>query len=107
MVLAWLLCVHSWLTARTWRSSAAAAAGSALLAGYAYAVHPRGVVIIAGFALIAIIATVRRIVRFWSLPLAGLVVGATVWAALRLDRLIAGLTIPRVRAACPGRRGAS
>ena len=94
VVLAWLLCVHSWLTARTWRSSAAAAAGSALLAGYAYAVHPRGVVIIAGFALIAIIATVRRIVRFWSLPLAGLVVGVTVWATLQLDRLIADLIYP-------------
>ena len=94
VVLAWLLCVHSWLTARTWRSSAAAAVGAALLAGYAYAVHPRGVVVIAGFALIAIIATIRRIVRAWTLPLAGLVVAAVVWAALRLDRLIADLIYP-------------
>ena len=94
VVLAWLLCVHSWLTARTWRSSAAAAAGAALLAGYSYAVHPRGVVVIAGFALIAIIATIRRIVRVWTLPLAGLVVAAVVWAALRLDRLIADLIYP-------------
>ena len=51
-------------------------------------------VVIAGFALIAIIATVRRIVRFWTLPLAGLVVAAIVWATLRLDRLIADLIYP-------------
>jgi hypothetical protein len=94
VVLAWLLCVHSWLTARTWRSSAAAAAGSALLAGYSYAVHPRGVVVIAGFAVIAIVAAVRRIVRLWSVPLAALVVAACVWATLRLDRLIEDLIYP-------------
>ena len=66
--------------------------------------HPRGVVVIAGFALIAIIATVRRIVRFWTLPLAGLVVAAVVWATLRLDRLIADLHLPR-RPAQPVRAG--
>ena len=42
LVLGWLLAVHSWLTARSTRGQYAAAAGSALLAGYAYAVHSRG-----------------------------------------------------------------
>ena len=42
LVLAFLLTVHSWLTARTSRGQHAAAAGSALLAGYAYAVHSPG-----------------------------------------------------------------
>ena len=45
LVLAWLLTVHSWLTARSARGQYAAAVGSALLAGYAYAVHSRGTVI--------------------------------------------------------------
>ena len=78
LVLAWLLCVHSWLTARTWRSSLPAAAGSALLAGYAYAVHPRGLVIVIGFALVAVAATVFRMTRAWSLAVAGLVLDGRV-----------------------------
>ena len=51
LVLAWLLAVHSWLTARSVRGQYAAAIGSALLAGYAYAVHSRGAVMVAGYAV--------------------------------------------------------
>jgi len=49
LVLAWLLTVHSWLTARSARGQYAAAVGSALLAGYAYAVHSRGTVIVLSY----------------------------------------------------------
>ena len=94
LVLAWLLCVHSWLTARSWRSSLAAAAGSALLAGYSYAVHPRGLVIVIGFALVVVAATAFRVVRAWSLAVAGPVLAAAVWAAVRLDDLILSLLYP-------------
>ena len=76
LVLGWLLCVHSWLTARSWRGQYAAAAGAALLAGYSYAVHPRGVVVIAGFGAVALFAVLRRMVRCWSVAPAGLVLAA-------------------------------
>jgi 4-amino-4-deoxy-L-arabinose transferase-like glycosyltransferase len=54
LVLAWLLAVHSWLTAKSTRGQYAAAAGSALLAGYGYAVHSRGVVIVAGYVAVGV-----------------------------------------------------
>jgi hypothetical protein len=95
VVLAWLLCVHSWLTARSWRGQYAAAAGAALLAGYSYAVHPRGVVVIAGFGAVALFAVVRRIVRFWSLAPAGLVLAAVLLVIQRLDRLIIRVLYPQ------------
>jgi hypothetical protein len=60
LVLAWLLAVHSWLTARSARGQYAAAIGSALLAGYSYAVHSRGAVIVAGYVLVGVFATWRR-----------------------------------------------
>jgi hypothetical protein len=62
LVLAFLLATHSWLTARSWRGQYAAAAGSALLAGYAYAVHSRGAVIVAGYALAGAFVFWRRLV---------------------------------------------
>ena len=62
LVLAWLLAVHSWLTARSARGQYAAAIGSALLAGYSYAVHSRGAVIVAGYVLVGVFATWRRLV---------------------------------------------
>ena len=51
ITLAWLLTVHGWLTATSARARYAAAVGSALLAGYAYAVHSRGVVMLLGYAV--------------------------------------------------------
>ena len=47
ITLAWLLATHSWLTASSARGRYAAAAGSALLAGFAYMVHSRGLVLLA------------------------------------------------------------
>jgi len=62
LVLAWLLAVHSWLTARSVRGQYCAAAGSALLAGYAYAVHSRGAVMVAGYVLVGALVGWRRLV---------------------------------------------
>ena len=52
ITLAWLLATHSWLTASSARGRYAAAAGSALLAGFAYMVHSRGLVMLAGYAAV-------------------------------------------------------
>jgi hypothetical protein len=62
LTLGWLLAVHSWLTARSVRGQYLAAAGSALLAGYAYAVHSRGAVMVAGYVLVGALAVWRRLV---------------------------------------------
>ena len=62
LVLAWLLAVHSWLTARAVRGQYVAAAGSALLAGYSYAVHSRGAVMVAGYVLVGLFVAWRRLV---------------------------------------------
>jgi hypothetical protein len=62
LVLGWLLAVHSWLTARSLRGQWLAATGSALLAGYANAVHSRGAVMVAGFFLVGVLAVWRRLV---------------------------------------------
>jgi len=70
LVLAWLLVTHNWLTASTRRGAYLAAAGSALLAGYAYSVHSRGVLIVAGYLVVMLIIALRR--RFTgSVALAG------------------------------------
>jgi hypothetical protein len=61
LVLGWLLAVHSWLTARSSVASYAAAVGSALLAGYAYAVHSRGAIMVAGFVLAGVFVFWRRL----------------------------------------------
>ncbi len=62
IVLAWLLTTHTWLTARSFRGRMGAAAGSALLAGYADAVHSRGLVIIGCYVLFCVFIAIRRFV---------------------------------------------
>jgi hypothetical protein len=62
LVLAWLLATHNWLTARSVRGQYLAAVGSALLAGYSYAVHSRGAVIVAGYVLVGALVAWRRLV---------------------------------------------
>ena len=62
LVLGWLLAVHSWLTARSLRGQYLAAVGSALLAGYAYAVHSRGAVMVAGLFAVGVFVFWRRLV---------------------------------------------
>ena len=63
IVLGWLLCVHSWLVSSSRRGRYAAAVGSALLAGYADAVHSRGLVILAAYLVVGLWLAWRR--RAW------------------------------------------
>ena len=63
ITLAWLLATHSWLTASSARGRYVAAAGSALLAGFAYMVHSRGLVLLAGVAAVGAFMAWRRPTR--------------------------------------------
>ena len=94
VVLAWLLSVHTWLTAASRRAAHGAAAGSAFLAGYVYAVHPRGLVVVLGFAIVAVFAAVRRIVPAWTLAAAGLTLAVVVGVTFRLNRLVSSILYP-------------
>jgi hypothetical protein len=80
ITLAWLLTTHSWLTASSARVRYANAAGSALLAVYAYFIHSRGLVMLAGLAAIGVFIGWRQ-------------------AAARLSVLMAALTAVVVTAA--------
>ena len=80
ITLAWLLTTHSWLTASSARVRYANAAGSAALAAYAYAVHSRGLVMVAGLAAMGVFIGWRQ-------------------AAARLSVLVAALTAVVVTAA--------
>ena len=80
ITLAWLLTTHSWLTASSARVRYANAAGSALLAAYAYAIHSRGLVMLAGLAAVGVFIGWRQ-------------------AAARLSVLVAALTTVVVAAA--------
>lgn len=91
VVLAWLLAVHTWLTARSWQASLGAAVLSALLAGYAYAIHSRGLVIVIGFGVVAVFAAIRRLIPAWTVAAAGIVTLAVLGASKWLDRRIVDL----------------
>jgi hypothetical protein len=94
LVLAWLLTVHDWLTAASPRGRYAAAIGSALLAGYAYMVHSRGLVIVAAYAVAGLVAAVRRLVPRGSAAAAGAVLLATAGLGWALDRYLATAIYP-------------
>ncbi|HEY0719468.1 MAG TPA: hypothetical protein VGD68_17775 [Streptosporangiaceae bacterium] len=94
VVLAWLLAVHTWLTSPGWKASLGWGALSALLAGYSYAVHPRGLVVIVAFALAAVYAAARRMVPAWAVLPAALVGGMVVAATRKLDDRIKALVYP-------------
>jgi hypothetical protein len=92
ITLAWLLATHSWLTASSARGRYLAAAGSALLAGYAYAVHSRGLVILAGYAVVGAFIAWRRPAARGSVAVAALTALVTAGAGWLLNRyLIAAL----------------
>jgi hypothetical protein len=83
ITLAWLLTTHSWLTASSARARYANAAGSALLAAYAYAVHSRGLVMLAGLAAVGVFIFWRQARSRLSVLVAALtavVVAAASWA---------------------------
>jgi hypothetical protein len=94
LVLAWLLATHTWLTARTARGQYAAAAGSALLAGYAYAVHSRGTVMVVGFVALGVLVAWRRIVPRRTIAVAAVALAASVGAGWLLDRYLSSVMYP-------------
>ena len=88
VTLAWLLATHSWLVAVSTRARYAAAIGSALLAGYAYAVHPRGLVLLAGWAAVGVFIAWRRPAARGSVAAGALAAVVAVGAAWALDRYL-------------------
>ena len=94
LVLAWLLATHSWLTARSVRGQYAAAAGSALLAGYGYAVHSRGTVIVVGYVAVGILTFWRRLARRGTVAVAALALAAAGTASWALDRYLTSAMYP-------------
>ncbi len=95
VTLAWLLATHSWLVATSPRGQYAAAVGSAALSGYAYAVHPRGLVLLAGFAAVGVFIAWRRPAARVSVAAAMLTVVVTVGAGWALDRYLASALYPK------------
>ena len=88
VTLAWLLATHSWLVAVSARARYTAAIGSAVLAGYAYAVHPRGLVLLAGWAAVGVFIAWRRPAARGSVAAAALAAVVAVGAAWALDRYL-------------------
>ncbi|HEY3980184.1 MAG TPA: phospholipid carrier-dependent glycosyltransferase [Streptosporangiaceae bacterium] len=94
LVLAWLLTMHSWLTADSVRERYAAAIGSALLTGYAYGVHSRGLVMAGVFAAGGLLAAIKRWVPRGSAVAAGVALVAAAGLGWALDRYLAGAIYP-------------
>jgi len=94
LVLGWLLAVHSWLTARSTRGQYAAAAGSALLAGYAYSVHSRGTVMVLSYVVVAALVAWRRLAPRRTVAAAALVVVASVGGTWLLNRYLSATMYP-------------
>jgi hypothetical protein len=94
ITLAWLLSTHTWLTASSARGRYAAAAGSALLAGYAYAVHSRGLVILAGYAVVGVFIAWRRPNARLSVAVAALTALVTAGAGWLLNRYLSSAIYP-------------
>jgi hypothetical protein len=94
LVLGWLLAVHSWLTARSYVGSCVAAVGSALLAGYAYAVHSRGAIMVAGLVLVGVFVFWRRLVPRSSAVAAAVALCVPLGAARLLNRHLSSVMYP-------------
>jgi len=95
LVLAWLLATHTWLTGRTQRSCYLAAAGSGLLAGYLYAVHSRGLVIVAGYLVMGLLVWLRYIAPRGTLAVAAGGLVATALPCWLLNRYLARKMYPQ------------
>ncbi len=94
LVLAWLLATHSWLTARSARAQYLAAAGSALLAGYSYAVHSRGAVMVAGYVLVGALVAWRRLVPRVTVAVAAVALCLPLGAGHLLNRHLSSVMYP-------------
>ena len=109
ITVAWLLATHSWLTASSARGRYAAAAGSALLAGFAYMVHSRGLVMLAGYAAVAAFmacAPDPKTAR-GSVAVAALIALATAGAAWSLNRYLASAIYPEGARSLSGQMASS
>ncbi len=94
LVLAWLLTVHSWLTASSARGRYAAAIGSALLAGLAYAVHSRGLVIVLGYLAVGIAIAARRLAPRGTVAAAAVALTLPAGLSWLLNRYLAAVMYP-------------
>ncbi len=94
VVVAWLLAAHSWLTASSARGRYAAAAGSALLAGYAYAIHLRGLVIVVAYAAFGLLIAWRRLAPRRTVVAAGAALLVAVGAGWALNHYLAWTIYP-------------
>jgi hypothetical protein len=94
LVLGWLLAVHSWLTARSSVASYVAAVGSALLAGYAYAVHSRGAIMVAGLCAVGVFVFWRRLVPRASAVAAAVALCVPLGAARVLNHHLSSVMYP-------------
>ena len=94
VTLAWLLTTHSWLTASSARGRYAAAAGSALLAAFAYVIHSRGLVMLAGYAAVGAFIAWRRPAARLSVVLAALTALVTAAAGWSLNHYLSSALYP-------------
>ncbi len=94
LVLAFLLTVHSWLTARSSRGQYVAAVGAALLVGYAYAVHSRGAIMVAGFGLVGVLVFWRRLVARWTVVAAAVALCVPLGVARVLNHHLSSVMYP-------------
>jgi hypothetical protein len=94
LVLAWLLTVHSWLTSRSAPGRYLAAGGSALLAGYSYAVHSRGTIIVLVYVAVGVLVAWRRLAPRLTVAVAALAVAASTGVGWLLDRYLSNVMYP-------------
>jgi uncharacterized membrane protein YciS (DUF1049 family) len=94
ITLAWLLTMNSWLTATSPRARYAAAIGSALLAGYGYAVHSRGLVLLLGLAAVGVLIAWRRPAGRGAVAAAGVTGVLTVGAGWVLNHYLIARIYP-------------
>jgi hypothetical protein len=92
--LAWLLTVHSWLTASSRRRRYAAAIGSGLLAGYAEAVHSRGLVIVGAYVAFGALIAWRRLVPRGTAVAAAVALSLPLWVGSVLNGKLASAMYP-------------
>lgn len=90
VVLAWLLATHSWLSAQG-RAAYGWAAASALLAGYTFALHARGLVVVVCYVLLGALIFVRRWVPRESVVAAALLLVVTCGSATMLNRHVSAV----------------
>jgi len=110
ITLAWLLATHSWLTATSARGRYAAAAGSALLAGFADMVHSRGLVMLVGYAAVGAFMAWRRPdpkTARGSVAVAALTAIVTAGAAWSLNRYLASAIYPEGARSLSGQMASS